>query len=107
MQRSDVELAPASNFRERRVGDTRTAILGGLPFPERSSWREIEVLRACITAGSMAIAAGSMAAAAFELGISETTARQHLSGLYRRTSCMNAAPAAYKVGFSDGRRPRQ
>ena len=40
--------------------------------------RQLEVLRAYI-------AAGSIAAAAYELGISETTARQHLSGLYRRT----------------------
>ena len=38
---------------------------------------------------------GSIAAAAYELGISETTARQHLSGLYRRTGYLNAAQAAY------------
>jgi DNA-binding CsgD family transcriptional regulator len=44
------------------------------------------------------IAAGSIAAAAYELGISETTARQHLSGLYRRTGCLNAAQAAYMLG---------
>ena len=37
------------------------------------------------------IAAGSMAAAAHELGVTETTARQHLSGLYRRTGCLDAA----------------
>ena len=47
------------------------------------------------------IAAGSIAAAAYELGISETTARQHLSGLYRRTGCLNAAQAAYWLGASD------
>ncbi len=34
-------------------------------------------------------------AAAYELGIGETTVRQHLSGLYRRTGCLNAAQAAY------------
>jgi hypothetical protein len=39
-----------------------------------------------------------MAAAACELGISETTARQHLSGLYRRTGCLNAAQAAHWLG---------
>ena len=42
-----------------------------------------------------------VAAAAYELGISETTARQHLSGLYRRTGCVNAAQAAYLLGSSD------
>ena len=40
----------------------------------------------------------SNAAAAYELGITETTARQHLSGLYRRTGCLNAAQAAYLLG---------
>jgi hypothetical protein len=39
-----------------------------------------------------------------ELGISETTARQHLSGLYRRTGCLNAAQAAYWLASSEGRR---
>jgi DNA-binding NarL/FixJ family response regulator len=53
--------------------------------------RQLEVLRAYI-------AAGSIAAAAHELGISETTARQHLSGLYRLTGCLNAAQAAYRLG---------
>ena len=53
--------------------------------------RQIEVLRAYI-------AAGSIASAAHELGISERTARQHLSGLYRRTGCLNAAQAAYRLG---------
>lgn len=42
--------------------------------------------------------AGSVAAAAYELGISETTVRQHLSGLYRRIGCLNAAQAAYWLG---------
>ena len=37
-------------------------------------------------------------AAAHELGIGETTVRQHLSGLYRRTGCVNAAQAAYWLG---------
>jgi DNA-binding NarL/FixJ family response regulator len=58
---------------------------------ERPTRRQLEVLRAYV-------AAGSIAAAAYELGISETTARQHLSGLYRRTGCMNAAQAAYWLG---------
>jgi DNA-binding CsgD family transcriptional regulator len=56
--------------------------------------RQLEVLRAYI-------AVGSIAAAAYQLGISETTARQHLSGLYRRTGCMNAAQAAYALGMSE------
>jgi DNA-binding CsgD family transcriptional regulator len=58
---------------------------------QRPTRRQLEVLRAYI-------AAGSVAAAAHELGISETTARQHLSGLYRRTGCLNAAQAAYRLG---------
>ena len=40
----------------------------------------------------------SVSAAAHELGITETTARQHLSGLYRRTGCLNAAQAAFRLG---------
>jgi DNA-binding NarL/FixJ family response regulator len=60
----------------------------GMGQPTR---RQLEVLRAYI-------AAGSIAAAAYELGISEATARQHLSGLYRRTGCLNAAQAAYRLG---------
>jgi hypothetical protein len=47
------------------------------------------------------IRAGSVAAAACELGISQTTVRQHLSGLYRRTGCLNAAQAAYRLGRSE------
>jgi len=58
---------------------------------QRPTRRQVEVLRAYI-------AAGSIAAAAYELGINETTARQHLSGLYRRTGCLNAAQAAYLLG---------
>jgi DNA-binding NarL/FixJ family response regulator len=63
------------------------------PPRQRPTRRQLEVLRAYI-------AAGSIAAAAYELGISETTARQHLSGLYRRTGCLNAAQAAYWLGSS-------
>ncbi len=53
--------------------------------------RQLEVLRAYIDAGSIA-------AAAHELGITESTARQHLSGLYRRTGCLSVAQAAYLLG---------
>jgi DNA-binding NarL/FixJ family response regulator len=56
--------------------------------------RQLEVLRAYIREGSVA-------AAAYELGLSETTVRQHLSGLYRRTGCMNAAQAAYWLGRAE------
>jgi DNA-binding NarL/FixJ family response regulator len=69
---------------------------------QRPTRRQLEVLRAYIRAGSVA-------AAAYELGISETTARQHLSGLYRRTGCVNAAQAAYWLGRGDlaaARHPR-
>ncbi len=58
---------------------------------QRPTRRQIQVLRAYV-------AAGSIAAAAYELGISETTTRQHLSGLYRRTGCLNATQAAYLLG---------
>ena len=44
---------------------------------QRPTRRQLEVLRSYI-------AAGSVAGTAYGLGISETTARQHLSGLYRR-----------------------
>jgi DNA-binding NarL/FixJ family response regulator len=60
----------------------------------RPTRRQLEVLRAYIVAGSVA-------AAAYELGIGETTVRQHLSGLYRRTGCQNAAQAAYWLGTGD------
>ena len=36
--------------------------------------------------------------AAPELDIAESTARQHLSGLYRRIGCLNGAQAAYWLG---------
>jgi hypothetical protein len=42
-------------------------------------------LRASARKAGCYIAAGSIAAAVYELGISETTARQHLSGSYKRT----------------------
>ena len=61
---------------------------------QRPTRRQLEVLRAYIRAGSVA-------AAAHELGISETTVRQHLSGLYRRTGCVNAAQAAYWLGAGE------
>ncbi len=61
------------------------------PDSQRPTRPQLETLHAYI-------AAGSIAAAAHELGISETTARQHLSGLYRRTGCLNAAQAAYWLG---------
>jgi len=61
------------------------------PPRQRPTRRQLEVLHAYIRAGSVA-------AAAYELGISETTVRQHLSGLYRRTGCLNAAQAAYWLG---------
>jgi DNA-binding NarL/FixJ family response regulator len=61
---------------------------------QRPTRRQLEVLRAYIRAGSVA-------AAAYELGIGETTVRQHLSGLYRRTGCVNAAQAAYWLGLDD------
>jgi two-component system, NarL family, nitrate/nitrite response regulator NarL len=64
------------------------------PPRQRPTRRQLEVLRAYIRAGSVA-------AAAYELGISETTVRQHLSGLYRRTGCVNAAQAAYWLGSRD------
>jgi hypothetical protein len=41
--------------------------------------------------------------AAHELGIGETTVRQHRSGLYRRTGCVNAAQAAYWLGAGETR----
>ena len=61
---------------------------------QRPTRRQLEVLRTYIRAGSIA-------GAAYELGISETTPRQHLSGLYRRTGLSNAAQAAYLLGSGD------
>jgi DNA-binding NarL/FixJ family response regulator len=67
-----------------------------MPSPprRRPTRRQVEVLRAYL-------AAGSIAAAAHQLGITESTVRQHLSGLYRRTGCTNAALAAYLLGSRD------
>ncbi len=59
---------------------------------QKPTRRQLEVLRAYIRAGSVA-------AAAYELGIGETTVCQHLSGLYRRTGYVNAAQAAYWPGL--------
>ena len=53
----------------------------------RTTQRQLEVLRAYI-------ATGSIAGAAHDLDIAESTARQHLSRLYRRTGSRNAAQAA-------------
>lgn len=61
---------------------------------QRPTRRQLEVLRAYI-------ASGSIAAAARDLDITESTARQHLSGLYRRTGCLNVAQAAYLLGRED------
>lgn len=58
---------------------------------QRPTRRQLEVLCAYI-------AAGSIAGAAHRLGITDSTARQHLSGLYRRTGCQSAAQAAYALG---------
>ncbi|MFN8622581.1 MAG: hypothetical protein U0869_17735 [Chloroflexota bacterium] len=67
---------------------------------QRPTRRQLDVLRAYI-------ASGSIAGAAHELDIAESTARQHLSGLYRRTGCSNAAQAAFLLGRGDLRtRPR-
>lgn len=66
------------------------------PLRGRATRRQIEFLRACIATGSIKLAA-------HELGISESTARQHLSGLYRRAGCENAAQAGYRLGASDAR----
>ena len=58
---------------------------------QRPTRRQLEVLRAYIATGSIAMAA-------HRLEITETTARQHLSELYRRTGCLNVAQAAYRLG---------
>jgi DNA-binding NarL/FixJ family response regulator len=63
---------------------------------QRPTRRQLEVLRAYI-------ATGSITAAANDLEIAESTARQHLSGLYRLTGCLNAAQAAYRLGREDAR----
>ena len=68
--------------------------------PQRPTRRQLEVLRAYI-------ASGSIAGAAHDLEIAESTARQHLSGLYRRTGCLNAAQAAYWLGAADWKGARK
>ena len=67
---------------------------GRLMARQRPTRRQLEVLRAYI-------ATGSITAAAHDLDIVESTARQHLSGLYRRTGCVNAVQAAYLLGRSE------
>jgi DNA-binding NarL/FixJ family response regulator len=67
---------------------------------QRPTRRQLAVLRAYI-------AAGSIAGAAHELEIAESTARQHLSGLYRRTGCVNVAQAAYLLGEGSLAVPRR
>lgn len=66
------------------------------PPRQRPTRRQVEVLHAYILAGSVAVAA-------HKLGIRESTARQHLSGLYRRTGCQNAVQAASLLGASQRR----
>lgn len=61
---------------------------------ERPTRRQLEVLHAYI-------ATGSIKAAAIDLDITESTVRQHLSSLYRRTGCINAAQAAFRLGRGD------
>ena len=63
---------------------------------QRPTRRQLEVLRAYIVAGSIT-------ATAVQLDIAESTVRQHLSGLYRRTGCVNAAQAGNLLGLG---RPR-
>ena len=66
---------------------------------KRPTRRQVEVMRAYI-------GAGSSAGAAHQLSIAESTARQHLSGLYRVTTCRNAVQAAYWLGAqSSGTQP--
>lgn len=58
---------------------------------QRPTRRQLETLCAYLDAGSIK-------AAASQLGITETTARQNLSALYRRTGSLNAAQAAFLLG---------
>ena len=62
---------------------------------QRPTRRQLEVLRAYIATGSIS------AAAADELGIACTTARQHLSGLVPP----DGAPERRAGGLQAGRRP--
>jgi DNA-binding CsgD family transcriptional regulator len=72
--------------------------LDSIEVRQRPTRRQVEIFRAYITAGSVA-------SAAQELGITETTVRQHLSGLYRRIGVANAAQAAYLLGKAENTRP--
>jgi DNA-binding NarL/FixJ family response regulator len=95
--------------RPARAGHSATALVR-VPISGKAAWlaatasalrhershakadrRQLQALRAYIRACFVA-------AAAYELGIGETTVRQHLSGLCRRTGCANAAQAAYWLG---------
>jgi hypothetical protein len=61
---------------------------------ERPTRLQVELLRTYI-------ASGSIAGAAHELGITGTTARQHLSRMYQRTGCPNIGQAAYQLGRAE------
>lgn len=58
---------------------------------QRPTRRQLETLCAYLDAGSIK-------AAASQLGITESTTRQNLSALYRRTGSLNAAQAAFVLG---------
>ena len=64
-------------------------------------YRRVRIINGDTTETLLARVSDQLAAPANELGISETTTRQHLSGLYRRTGCLNAAQAAYWLGLAD------
>jgi DNA-binding NarL/FixJ family response regulator len=70
--------------------------VNGSVSPPPDTRRQVEIIRAYVGAGSIKLAA-------HRLGISESTARQHLAGLYRRVGCQNAVQAAYMRGASEGR----
>jgi DNA-binding NarL/FixJ family response regulator len=67
------------------------------PASNRATRRQVEILRAYIDTGSIK-------AAAHEVGLAETTCRQHLSALSHRTGCANVAQAACLLG-AGGLRP--
>jgi len=73
----------------RRVSPTDWGLLPGARAPTRAG----------LAPAGLVQLSGRTTAAAYELGITETTARQYLSGLYRRTGCLNAAQAAYRLGM--------
>ena len=78
----------------RGSGVARCVPDGRLMAKQCPTRRQLEVLRA-------EMRASSVAAAGHELGISETTVRHRLSGVYRRTGCLNAAQAAYRLGIGE------